>query len=659
MEIPLLPDIVTILGLSVVVILIFQKFKLPTILGFLITGVVAGPHGLSLVKASHEVEVLSEIGVILLLFIIGLEFSLKSLAAIKKAVFLGGSIQVLLTIGSAGLIAYLMDYSIVEATFIGFLFSLSSTAIVLNLLQSKGDINSPHGKVTLAVLIFQDIIVVPMMLLVPILAGKADNISFTLLALVIKTLLVVAFVIIAARYIFPKLLFEVAKTRSRELFILTIVVTCFAIAWLTSSIGLSLPLGAFIAGLIISESDYSHQATSQILPFREIFTSFFFVSIGMLLDLSFFFDHFMIIIGFTAVCFVLKGVIAAMAGLALKYPPRVAIMVGLALFQVGEFAFILSKVGIDNGLMDAITNQYFLSISILSMALTPFALLSSEKILKLFTKTQLSKGLAKFSYWNKTTDDLENLESITDHLIIIGYGINGRNMAMTAKNANIPYVIIEMNAETVKQEKAKGEPILFGDASSPFILEHVQIWKARVAVVAISDALTTKKIVTAIRGICQTVYIIVRTRYISEIPVNLSLGADDVISEEFETSIEIFTRVLNKYLVPEGQIEDLVRDIRVDNHKMLRPRTGYEVSKLNIPNLNIASVTVVKGSGVEGKTLEGAAIRKNHGVNVVSIQRNGDFLTDLNGETLLLENDIIYIMGTPDLISSFNKLIKA
>jgi monovalent cation:H+ antiporter-2, CPA2 family len=658
MEIPLLPDIVIILGLSVVVILIFQKFNLPTILGFLITGVMAGPYGFSLINASHEVEVLSEIGVILLLFIIGLEFSLKSLAAIKQAVFLGGSVQVFLTIAVAALIANFMGYSIIQATFIGFLFSLSSTAIVLNILQSRGELNSPHGKVTLAVLIFQDIIVVPMMLLAPILAGQTENISLTLLTLVLKTLLLVGFVIIAARYIFPRLLFEVAKTRSRELFILTIVVSCFAIAWLTSSIGLSLPLGAFIAGLIISESDYSHQATSQILPFREIFTSFFFVSIGMLLDLSFFFDHFAVIIGFTALCFVLKGSIASMVGLILKYPPRVAIMIGLALFQVGEFAFILSKVGIDNGLLDAITNQYFLSISILSMGLTPFALMSSEKIVKLFATSQFTKGLAKFNYWNETTDEAENLESIKDHLIIIGFGINGRNMALAAKSANIPYVILEMNAETVKMEKAKGEPILFGDASNPFILEHVKIWKARVAVIAISDPLTTKKIVSAIREICQTIFIIVRTRYFNEIPSNLSLGADDVISEEFETSIEIFTRVLNKYLVPDEQIDALVRHIRVDNNKMIRPKLTGDISKLNIPNMSIASVTVMEGNTMEGKTLEEAAIRKNHGVNIVSIQRGGDFLAHINGETKILKNDVFYIMGAPDSIADFNKLLR-
>lgn len=659
MEIPLLQDIVVILGLSVVVILMFQRLKLPTILGFLITGIVAGPHGLSLVEASHEVEILSEIGVILLLFIIGLEFSLKSLSAIKKAVFLGGSFQVFVTIAVAALIALSMEYSLPRAVFIGFLFSLSSTAIVLNLLQNRGEINSPHGKIALAILIFQDVIVVPMMLLAPILAGETDNVAMTLLSLALKTLLVIGLVILAARYIFPRLLYEVAKTRSRELFILTIVVSCFSVAWLTSGVGLSLALGAFIAGLIISESEYSHQATSQVLPFREIFTSFFFVSIGMLLDITFFYEHLIAVLGFTVLVFVVKGLIASFAAFILKYPPRVAILTGLSLFQVGEFAFILSKVGIETGLVSPETNQYFLSISILSMGLTPLVLMASGSIINFFSSTQLSKGLAKFTYWNEKESEKENVQALADHVIIIGYGINGRNVALAAKKANIPYVIIEMNAETVKEEKTKGEPILFGDAINPFILEHVNVWSARVAVVAISDPAATKKIVSVIRGICKTVYIIVRTRYINEVEPNLHAGADDVIAEEFETSVEIFTRVLGKYLVPEEEIEQFVDTVRNDNYQMLRPKTAAGMSSLHIPNLRISSLTVKRSSNdIVGKTLEDSQVRQKYGITILAIQRNGDFLVDISKETKVLQDDIIYIMGNPPAITAFNKNVR-
>lgn len=658
MEIPLLPDIVIILGLSVLVILLFQRFRLPTILGFLITGIIAGPHGLGLVKASHEVEILSEIGVILLLFIIGLEFSLKSLSAIKKAVFVGGTFQVVVTIIVFTVIAVLMGYELPEATFIGFIFALSSTAIVLKILQGKGEINSPHGKIILAVLIFQDIIVVPMMLFTPILAGTSGDLVTTILTLLGKTILVVVLVIVAARYIFPRLLFEVAKTRSRELFILTIMVSCFAIAWLTSSIGLSLALGAFIAGLIISESEYSHQATSNVLPFREIFTSFFFVSIGMLLNLAFLVDHLLVILGITVGVVILKAIIASTAAFILRYPPRVSILTGLALFQVGEFAFILSKVGLENNILDPITNQYFLSISIITMGVTPFMIAGSEKILNLLDRTKITSNLAKLNYRKETEKEKDFLEELEDHLIIIGFGINGRNVARAAKNANIPYIIIELNAETVKAEKEKGEPIIFGDAIDTFILEHVKVWKARVAVIAISDPIATKRIIRAIREIGKSTYIIIRTRFIQEMDENLSLGADEVVPEEFETSIEIFTRVLNKYLVPQEQIEDFVGKVRSDNYKMLRPTPVGAMMNLNIPNMRISCLTVQKSTdGIVGHTLEESNIRNKFNVNLLAIQRNGEFLVDLNKNSRILENDLLYVMGSNESISKFREAI--
>lgn len=663
MEIPLLKEIVVILGLSVVVILGFQRLKLPTILGFLITGIIAGPHGLSLVDASHEVEILSEIGIILLLFIIGLEFSLKSLAAIKNAVFIGGSVQVLGTIGIATLISNFLGYSIGTSIFLGFLFSLSSTAIVLKVLQEQNAINSPHGKIILAILIFQDIIVVPMMLLTPIMAGQSDNITLTLLTLLLKAVLVVVFVIVSARYIVPKLLYEVAKTKSSELFILTIVVTCFSVAWLSSSLGLSLALGAFMAGLIISESEYSHQATSNILPFREIFTSFFFVSIGMLMDVFFLFDHLLIIIGLALLVVVVKALVAILATVVLRYPPRVAFMVGFAIFQVGEFAFILSKVGIQYGLVTEELNQYFLSISILTMGITPFILANADRLTGLIVKSPLSKGLAKFNYWENQHSEENNVEQLKDHIIIIGYGINGQNMAKAAKKANIPYVIIELNAQTVKEERAKGEPIIYGDASSEVILGYVRVWSARVAVIAISDPTATKHIVSEIRKICRTVYVIVRTRFVNEIEENLQLGADEVIPEEFETSVEIFSRVLNKYLVPEEEITAFVQQIRKANYDMLRPNDmggDFRSSQsLNIPNIRITCVNVRQSDNeVVGKTLAESQLRKKYSVNLLAIQRKGDFITDITKETKLLQDDIAYLMGRPDNITLLNKVLK-
>ena len=370
MHIPLLQDILVLLGFSVVIVFVLQRLKLPSIIGFLITGVIIGPHGLSLVNAVEEVEIISEIGVILLLFVIGMELSIKQLASIRKTAFVGGLLQVGLTVITAALFYHLLGYPWNESVFIGFLFSLSSTAIVLKTFQERNENASPHGKNALAILVFQDIIVVPMMLLTPLIAGESTNLSLSIISLLFKSAVVVIITILSARYLVSGLMYAVARTNSKELFLLVTITLCFAVAFLTSEVGLSLGLGAFMAGLIISESEYSHQATSIILPFRELFTSFFFVSVGMLLNLDFFLHNMGIIALFVAIVFLLKSFIASVAVAFLNYPPRTVLLTGLSLFQVGEFSFILSKVGINYGLLSVETNQYFLAISIFPTSLS-------------------------------------------------------------------------------------------------------------------------------------------------------------------------------------------------------------------------------------------------------------------------------------------------
>ncbi|MCC9168245.1 cation:proton antiporter domain-containing protein [Pontibacter harenae] len=660
MEIPLLSDIVIILGLSVVVILLFQRFKLPTILGFLATGVIAGPHALSLINDTHDIEVLAEIGVILLLFIIGMEFSLRSLAMIKRTVLLGGMTQVFATIALVALILWSFDLPLNQAIFIGFLLSLSSTAIVLKLLQDKGEINSPHGKTVLAILIFQDIIVVPMMLVAPLMAGDSEDIATALLLMVLKGTFVIIFVLISARFLVPKLLYLVASTKSKELFILSVIVICFAVAWLTSSLGLSLALGAFMAGLIISESEYSHQATSNILPFREIFTSFFFVSIGMLLDFSFMLNHFPLILALTIVAAILKYVVAITAARVLNYPVRTSVLVGLSIFQIGEFAFILSKTGISSGLLTPENYQYFLSVSLLTMAVTPFAIQYyhriASKVSGRFTTDQALEAESQAAH-------ADELHDLSDHIVIIGYGINGRNVAKAAKHAAIPYVIVELNAVTVKQQRQLGEPILYGDAVHGTILSHLSIQQARVVVIAISDPEATKRIITSIRQISDKVHIIVRTRFVQEMEESYKLGADEVVPEEFETSIEIFTRVLTKYLMPRDQIEQFTDSIRADNYDMLRSltgrKTGMSAINLELPDVEIASLRINSvDADIIGKALIDTGIRSKFGITIVAIKRKEETIIDINAKTKLAQGDVVYVVGKPYDVTRFNNYIK-
>ena len=652
MDFPLLQDIVILLGFSVLVVLILQRFRLPSILGFLLTGVIIGPSGLSLIEAVHEVEVLAEIGIILLLFVIGMELSLKQLKSMRKTVFFGGFVQVGLTVLVTSLIYMFLGFSWNEAVFVGFLFSLSSTAIVLKVLQDRNEIFAPHGRNALGILIFQDIIVVPMMLVTPILAGQTTDLGMEVLELIVKSALVVALTYVGGRHLVPRLMYVIAKTKSKELFLLTTITLCFAVAFLTAEAGLSLAFGAFLAGLVISESDYSHQATSTILPFRELFTSFFFISIGMLLDLDFFLSHIGVVLLLVVVVFFLKGTIAAIATAFLKYPPRTVVLTGLALFQIGEFAFILSRVGIEFGLLTPLMNQYFLSVSIATMLLTPFVLIYSEKLARMFIRSQKWSGRAV----GAAPTEHSHLEGMENHLIIIGYGINGTNVARAARYASIPYVIIELNADTVKREKANGEPIVYGDAVHDHILEAVQLEKARVVVVAISDPQATKTIISNIRSLSQSVFVVVRTRYVKETDSLFSLGADEVIPEEFETSIEIFSRVLHNYLVPIHELEHLVETIRSDNYEMFQVRSKAPKTSwlTKIPDFNITSVRLMADSGkVVGKTVEEAAVRRRFGVNILAISRDDRMISSIDPGEKLVQNDLVYISGDQEHIEKF------
>ncbi len=660
MHIPLLQDIVIMLGLSVGIIYLFQRLRLPIILGFLATGVIFGPGGFGFIQASHDIEIMAEIGVILLLFIIGLEFSLGDLARIKRVVFVGGMSQVLLTIASTTGVLLLAGMDSDKAVFMGFLISLSSTAIVLSLLQSSGLMNSPQGKVSLGILIFQDIIVVPMMLFTPMLAGSGGDLLTELGILIIKVIVVVALLLLSARYVVPRLLEAIARTRSRELFLISIVVICFAVAWGTSSIGLSLSLGAFLAGLVISESEYSHQATGLIIPFREIFSSFFFVSIGMLLDISFVLEHMVYVLLITFGVFTGKFLIVVLSTLILRYPIRTSLVVGFTLFQVGEFSFILATVGMENALLSDDVYQYFLSVSILTMAITPFIMKGAESLAsRLLRRGQLEERINRTVDANAPVE--ERTEDLHDHLVIIGYGLNGQNLADIARHAGIPYVILDVNMENVRNGREKGEPILHGDATNPYILEHIHIYKARVAVVAISDTSATRKVVSAIRNLCNTVHIMVRGRFLHEAHDYFKLGATEVISEEFESSVEIFVRVLQHYYIPEEDVRDYVTRIRDDHYQMLRPRSDTKVNELQLPawhDYNTLSMRLgASCQDIVHHSLKEAKIKNKYNVTILAVQRNETLIIDVHASTTLEPGDIIHAFGAQKDLEAFRDMV--
>ena len=653
MEIPLLRDIVILFGLSIAVLYLCHRLRVPAIVGYLLTGIVLGPYGLGMIQAVHEVEIFAEIGVVLLLFTIGIEFSLERLLQIKKAVLVGGTLQV----GLTSLVGFWLAWHFGvardagEAVFIGFLMALSSTAIVLKMLQERAEIDSPHGRTALGILIFQDIAIVPMILITPLLAGVTGQQDHSILSLLLKSAGIIALVMVAAKWAVPYLLHQIARTRNHELFLLAVVVICFGVAWLTSAAGLSLALGAFLAGLIISESEYSHHALGNILPFKDVFTTFFFVSIGMMLNISFLWQQLGIILALVVLALLLKIVIGAVIPLILGFPLRVGILVGFALSQIGEFSFILSRVGLENGLLSGDINQRFLAVTILSMASTPFMLLLAPHAANAVQRLPLPQ-------WMRTgikPPAEERPVELEDHLVIIGFGINGRNVARAAREAGIPYVIIEMNPETVRSEQARGEPIFYGDATRETTLKHARLEAARVVVIAINDPTATRRITEAARRLNPKAHLIVRTRYVQEVQPLYELGANEVIPEEFETSVEIFARVLHKFYIPRDQIEALVARVRADGYEMFRSLTPAAESvsrvKVHFPDMDISAFRLHADSPFVGRTLAGIDLRRKFGISVVAIERDSQIITNPDAEMVLKAGDILYILGPPQKVA--------
>ncbi len=532
-------EFVIIFALSIAVIYFCHKIKLPAIVGFLITGVLAGPYGLGFVKAVHEVETIAEVGVVLLMFTIGMELSLGELARLKRQVFLGGGAQVLLTILVFDALAMLMGYERARPPF-GFLAALSSTAIGLRLLQQRAEMDSPHGRVSLSILILQDLIIVPMMLLVPFLSERGSALSTSLLLTGLQGAGLILLVFFLARKFTPRILRSIVGTRSRELFLLSTLSLCLTIAWFTSSLGLSLSLGAFMAGLIMSESEYSLSALEGILPFRDVFTSVFFISVGMLLDVQYVVANVALVGGATVLVLLIKALLAGGAAFILGFPLKPAVMVGLALCQVGEFSFVLAKAGVSHGLMNQEAYQLFLAASILTMAATPPLIALSPRVAQRLASLPVFARMKPRPPEQEMEQACSGHACASDHLIIVGYGIGGRHLAQAAKRFGISYRIIEMNPETVRKSRGRGRSPSCSATQAKAPCLSTWAWPRPRAGHHGQRSPSTRRITDAgAQNEPGSAH-----RHAHALPGGnrpaLELGASDVIPEEFETSVEIF-----------------------------------------------------------------------------------------------------------------------
>jgi len=551
-ELVYLRDLVIILGFGVIIVTVFHKLRLPAIAGFILSGVLVGPQGFGFINDVNQVEVLAEIGVALLLFGIGLELSLEKLRRLWKLIAVGGALQVGLSVLAVFAISKTFGVPGNSAVFIGFLLALSSTAIVMRGLQQRGEIDAPHGRLILGILVFQDLSVVPMMLALPILVGT-DVLADVYLFTILRAVGIIVAVLLAALLIVPRILNLIAKTRQRQLFILTVFLICIGTAWLITSSGASLAIGAFLAGLVVAGSEYRHQALADLISFREVFASIFFVSIGMLLAPSIIVENIFLVLAILIAVLVGKSVIVFVTAKVLRMPLRVCVMTALALAQMGEFSFVLLFSVQGSGLIDKTLESNLISVAILSMFVTPFAMSYGPRLAAGLGKLPRLRRLLEVEMAEGATDSVSEMR---DHVIVGGYGFAGRELSKALKDYGIPHVIVDINMDNVSKASQEGGYAFFGDVTNQDVLVKLGAEHAGELVLLVNDPGAAEHAARVARKLAPSLHIVVRTHYLLDIEPILAAGADDVVPAEREAAVEVTSLVLNRHQVDSQQIAD-------------------------------------------------------------------------------------------------------
>ena len=666
-ETSFLADFVITLTAALLVLLPSLKLRIPPAVGFLITGTLIGPGALGLISDPEHVRVLAEVGVSVLLFMIGLEFSLARLKEIRRSFLLGGPLQVLGTIAivAGALLLFPVGASPGQAVFAGMLVALSSTAMVLPILTERGEIHSPQGRLLLGILLFQDFAIVPMLALTPALGGTP---AAAAAPRALVGILAAALVFFLARYVMPRVVGAVIRTGVRELYVMMAVAACLGASLATKSLGLSPALGAFLAGILVSESEYAHQIVSEILPFRDLFSSLFFIAVGMLLQLNVVGTRLGEIGGWLLLVVIGKALIAVVAVRILGFPSRIAWIAGISLAQVGEFSFVLAMVGKSQGILSAVHHQEFVAVAVLSLALTPLLARGASWFAARELSAAEGAGAAKVgaakvgaAKWRgilgiagtATGSEGGGAEgpegALSGHVIIVGYGVNGHNLARVLGQVGIPYVVLEMDPALVQRARAEGQPIRFGDASRSEGLLSCGIKQAATVVLAISDPAATRMAVALTRSANPAAHIIARTRLVSEVAELARLGADEVIPEEFETSIAIFTRVLRHFHVPSNIVRLQEQALRVEGYSFLRggDRTGSLMDSVSrmIVGATTDTYYLEAGSPVIGRTLQAIDLRGRTRALVIAVVREGKHHLGPEADFEFREGDILVLVG--------------
>lgn len=647
LELPLLKDLLIVMGASVVVVALLQRTSLPAPLGFMLVGILVGPNAFALIRNMHDVEILAEIGVALLLFTIGLHFSLREILSMGRLVWGGGTAQVGITMLLVAGSALLLGSPIERAWLYGGLVALSSTAIVLRLLQEQGASSSPAGRLMIGILLLQDLAIVPLMLMVPLLGSDQSTGSNAILLTLGKALGMIGLIILLARNVFPWILDRVVGVRSGELFTLTTLFLALGTAELAHAAGLSLALGAFIAGVVLADTEYSHQIMGEIAPFRDAFTGLFFVSVGMLLDPRVWVQSPVMLLGFALAIVLVKALVISGTALALGLGPRVAIIAGLGLAQIGEFSFLLGQSGLAAGLLSEAQYSHFIAITILLMGIAPFLLQAAPGLADRLLNLKPHQYLPLTG--EQAADDLGDHPH--EHVLVVGYGVNGRNVARVLRDMQIPLRIIELNTQLVRQARLEMMPVLWGDAARRAVLEHADIAKARAIVIAIADPAACRQITALAHELHPDMLVLVRTRYVREMDELYRLGADEVVPEEIETSLELSARVMRAYGAGEWAILRTQQELRQDHYRFLLDRRQPSAPTLS-PLLRLLSMEETQELYISplyyaaGRTLSELDLPRRTGVMVLAcLQEVEADLVTPGPDTLLSSGVTLLLLG--------------
>ena len=643
----LLEEITVIATVSVIVTLLLGRLKLPVVAGLVLSGALVRPKALSLAHAPEAIEVIAEVGVIFLLFTIGLEFSLSRLKNIFRQVALGGLLQVGVTTLVTSLICLSMDLSVPEAIVYGFVFALSSTALVLRTLGERGELDAPHGRFIVGTLIFQDLCIVPMVLIVPLLINGLDKpetwqaIMFALA----KATLVVVLLFAVSRKVIPHLFRWVNASRSNEVFILTVLCLCIGTAYLTSLTGLSLALGAFLAGMIVADTDFRHRAMGDILPLRDVFVSFFFVSLGMFFDFQLLAEK-PVEVGLLLVAFIGgKGLIAILAASLMRFPPRAAWLAGVGLAQFGEFGFIILQLAIQEGVVIESEIGTLLNAGILSMFLTPLLVYKAPH----FTAGERALDpLAKLLRARSAEELEDRTVGHSDHVVVIGYGLAGRLLTNSLSRLKIEAVALEMNSDNVELGRKLGDPVYYADATSEEALGHAHVESCRAIVIMINDNQAIERVISTIARMKVKAPVFVRTQYMrgseklsQELPVN-------IVASEVEGGLEILSLVLNQLQIPRNLI---VREVDQAREETMHSDREYSSSPLpleahaGLKDLKVEKLIVTAKSRVTGQSPRNLDLAESTGVSILAVRRQDSLLVHRLADIIFEPEDLVYCLG--------------